>query len=289
MSDTTHPIGEPVPGRVSVIVPTFDSARTLTECLASVRAQTYRNVELVVVDNHSTDASVEIAERFADRVIVTGPERSAQRNAGARAASGEFLVFVDGDMFVSARVADEVASAFGRSPVVRSLVVPLRCVGDNFWARCRALEKDLYVGDPDMEAARAFRREAFEGVGGYDVRLNAGEDWDVSERVIRAGGTMGRIRAELIHDEGRVGLWELLVKKGYYGGTLVRYVRKHPGLALRQMVRVAFVRNARVLLRDPVLGLGLLLMKVLEFVAALVGAATSIIRRRTTATSEPLG
>ena len=57
-----------------------------------------------------------------------------------------------------------------------------------------------------MEAARAFRRGAFESVGGYDEALNAGEDWDLSERVTRSGGAMGRIKAELIHDEGRVGL-----------------------------------------------------------------------------------
>jgi len=276
----TAQIVEPVTGRVSIIVPTRDSARTLAYCLKSISTQTYEDVELVVVDNQSTDASVQIAERFTDRVIVTGPERSAQRNAGAKAASGEFLVFVDGDMLVSAGVAEEVARQFSREAVARSLVIPLRCVGDNFWARCRALEKDLYIGDPDMEAARAFRREVFERVGGYDEGLNAGEDWDLSERVNRTGGTMGRIGAELIHDEGRVGLWELLVKKRYYGGTLVLYVRKHPGLALRQIVRVAFVRNARVLLRDPVLGLGLLLMKVLEFAAVLVGAAMSAAMHR---------
>jgi glycosyltransferase involved in cell wall biosynthesis len=255
-----------------VIVPTRDSARTLEACLTSIRAQRYLAVELVVVDNYSTDRTREIAERFTDEVIVTGPERSAQRNAGAKAATGQFLVFVDGDMLMSPNVADEVATQFGRGTQVQSLVIPLRSVGDNFWARCRALEKDLYVGDPDMEAARAYRRTAFEKVGGYDEGLHAGEDWDLSERVIKAGGAMGRINAELIHDEGWVDLRQLLVKKSYYGGTLVRYVRKHPGLAARQIVRLAFVRNARMLLRDPLLGLGLLLMKLLEFVAALIGA-----------------
>ncbi len=276
--------GEPVHGRVSIIVPTRNSERALTECLSSITSQTYRDVELVVVDNFSTDASVAIAQRFADRVVIIGPERSAQRNAGASSATGEFLVFVDGDMLVGDRVAQEVAGAFEREPETRSLVIPLRCIGANFWARCRALEKDLYIGDSHLEAARAYRRGAFEEVGGYDEGLNAGEDWDLSQRVTREG-LIGRIDAELIHDEGRVGLWELLVKKGYYGGTLVRYVQKHPTLAARQMIRTAFLRNARSLLRDPLLGAGLLLMKFLELVAALVGAAVFlVIRRQTTET-----
>lgn len=260
-------------GRVSVVVPTRNSARTLKACLTSVCAQTHGNVELIVVDNYSTDESREIAERFTDLVVVLGPERSAQRNRGARVASGEFLFFVDGDMTISPTVAEEIAREFDRDAAVQSLVVPLQSVGDNFWARCRALEKDLYIGDPDMEGARAFRRAAFEHVGGYDERLHAGEDWDLSERVVAAWGVSGRTRAGLIHDEGRVNLGELLAKKRYYGQTLGRYVRKHPGSALRKLVRLAFVRNSRVLMRDPLLGMGLVFLKALELVSALAGAA----------------
>ena len=53
--------------RVTVVVPTREAARTLDRCLASVRAQTHPRVELVVVDNHSTDDTVSIAHRHADR------------------------------------------------------------------------------------------------------------------------------------------------------------------------------------------------------------------------------
>lgn len=275
MSDSGPSVSGAIPGRVSVIVPTRNSARTLKECLTSVHAQTYGDVELVVVDNYSTDDSREIAERFTDHVVVTGPERSAQRNMGARAASGDILFFVDGDMIMSLTVAEEIAREFDRDAAVQSLVVPLRSIGDNFWARCRALEKDLYIGDPDMEGARAFRRAAFEQVGGYDERLHAGEDWDLSERVVSVWGVIGRTRAGLIHDEGRVSLRELLAKKRYYGQTLGRYVHKHPGLALRKVLRLAFLRNSRVLMRDPLLGMGLVLLKALELVAALAGAVMS--------------
>ena len=276
MSDSRSPAPSVVRGRVSIIVPTRNSARTLEGCLASVRAQTYGDVELVVVDNYSTDESWGIAKGYTDRVVAGGPERSAQRNIGARVASGEFFLFVDGDMTVNPKVAEEMARGFEQDAAAQSLVVHLRSVGDNFWARCRVLEKDLYIGDPDMEAARAFRRSAFENVGGYDEELHAGEDWDLSERVAEAGGSIGRITSGLIHDEGRVSLHELLVKKRYYGQTLGRYARKHPQLALRKLFRLAFVKNIRVLLRDPVRGTGLVVMKVLELVAVLVGVAVSL-------------
>jgi GT2 family glycosyltransferase len=218
---------------------------------------------------------VSIAERLADRLVVSGPERSAQRNTGVGIATGEFLVFVDGDMIVAPEVATEIVEAFQREAAHPSLVIPLRCTGDNFWARCRALEKDLYIGDPDMEAARAYRRRAFVQVGGYDEELSAGEDWDLSERVADRADPIGRVQAGLVHDEGRVALRALLAKKFYYGRTLRRYVHKHPRLAVRKLFRVALIRNFRVLIKRPILGSGLLLMKLLEFVAALAGAATS--------------
>src|SRR5581483_9547513 len=73
---------------VAVIVPTRNSERTLESCLRSIRAQSVPT-QIVVVDNCSTDRTAEIARRFADITLIQGPERSAQRNAGWRAADAE--------------------------------------------------------------------------------------------------------------------------------------------------------------------------------------------------------
>src|SRR2546428_2326302 len=80
---------------VSAIVTTQESGRTLEACLRSIRAQTYPRIELVVVDNQSRDASLEIAARYADRVATLGPERSAQRNHGASIAAGAYPPLLD--------------------------------------------------------------------------------------------------------------------------------------------------------------------------------------------------
>ena len=74
--------------RVSFVVPTRNTERTLAACLASVRAQDHPDVELVVVDNASTDGTAAIAREHADIFEAAGPERSAQRNRGATLASG---------------------------------------------------------------------------------------------------------------------------------------------------------------------------------------------------------
>lgn len=85
---------------VSVIIPTFNSARWIGETIQSVLAQTYRPIEIILGDNGSTDRTLEIAESFGDpvsvaRATVRGP--GAARNAGLDAARGEFVQFLDSD------------------------------------------------------------------------------------------------------------------------------------------------------------------------------------------------
>ena len=81
---------------VSFVVPSRNSARTISACVMSLRHQAYDNVEIVVVDNDSTDDTAARAlAAGADRVIIAGPERCAQRNRGALESTGEFVVFID--------------------------------------------------------------------------------------------------------------------------------------------------------------------------------------------------
>ena len=61
---------------ISVIIPTRNSSRTIEKCLQSIKDQSYENIELIVVDNNSTDNTKDIANRFTDKVFNFGPERS---------------------------------------------------------------------------------------------------------------------------------------------------------------------------------------------------------------------
>ena len=80
---------------VSVIITTKNSERTLDRCLSTIKNQTYPNIELIVVDNNSTDKTKEIAKKYTKNVFNKGPERSAQRNFGATKARGKFLLIHD--------------------------------------------------------------------------------------------------------------------------------------------------------------------------------------------------
>jgi glycosyltransferase involved in cell wall biosynthesis len=255
---------------VSVVVPTRNSGRTLEACLSSIRAQTHPDVELVIVDNHSTDATREIAGRLGDRFATIGPERSAQRNHGALLATGSHLLFVDSDMVLDPGVVQEcVELADGTDAVV----IPEESFGEGFWARCKTLERRCYLGDDSIEAARFFSREIFERVGGYDEALVGPEDWDLHERVRAVGARLARTNAIIHHDEGRLRLRELIAKKYHYGPAMAPYAAKHPGLARSQfrLVRPAFIRNRHHLLGDPLTALGVVAMKSAEAAAGVAG------------------
>jgi glycosyltransferase involved in cell wall biosynthesis len=266
---------------VSVIVPTRNSERTVEACLQSIRSQVHTPIELVVVDNQSSDHTYLIASRRADIVDVFGPERSAQRNRGAQLAQGDYLMFVDSDMTLAPGVVGDCLAAI-QATGAPGVIIPETSVGDGFLARCRALERSCYVGDDAIEGARFFLREEFERVRGYDEDLAAMEDWDLSIR-IAGRRRLARVDSYITHDEGRLRLGTVLAKKRYYAASSLRYWRKHRRSALGQanlVFRPAFFRNWRRLLRHPVLTFGFLSVKALEGGAGMLGLVDGWTSRR---------
>jgi len=91
---------ECAPGRVTVIMPCYNAGRFLPEAVNSVLGQSLRNVELIVVDDGSTDGSIEILKSYGDRISVIEQSRRGPypaRNAGLHRSTGEFLAFLDAD------------------------------------------------------------------------------------------------------------------------------------------------------------------------------------------------
>src|SRR4051812_2602470 len=89
---------------VSLIITTKNEAKVIEELLISIKKQTYKNIEILIVDNSSSDKTKEIARKYTNLVFNIGPERSAQRNFGAKKAKGMFVVFLDADMILTLSV-----------------------------------------------------------------------------------------------------------------------------------------------------------------------------------------
>lgn len=239
--------------------------------MASVRAQTVP-VELVVVDNFSNDGTVAIAERFADRLLVLGPERSAQRNAGWHAAGGEAVAFVDSDMRLEPTVLEESLSLLDARPRLGAIVLPELAFGDGYFAACRALEKRLYLGDASVEAARVFRAAALAEVGGYEESLTGAEDWELPDRLVAAHWELGRTQFKVWHDEGRVRIGQQYAKKRYYGRGIRRYQKRTPPGRRRAVTRRSLL-NPVALAHDPLHAAGLIVLKLVETAGIATGMA----------------
>lgn len=271
------PKGEVAPtATITVVIPTKNSVRTLERCITSIRSQVDFEgnpfgVEIVVVDNSSTDGTEEIGRALADCFETKGPERCAQRNYGMRLASNEVVLFIDSDMVLEPLVCVQTFRAF-EDDECGAVVVPEVSFGEGFWAACRSLEKRIAVGDPRTEAARGFRVSALREIGAWNESLTAAEDWDLTDRVMAAGWRISRCVALVRHDEGRPTLVGTFRKKRYYGQWVGAYLRQSQ--VKSDMVR-AEDRRARLsplrilakpglLVKQPHVAVGLFVLKAVD-------------------------
>lgn len=266
---------------VSVVVPTFNSEGFLEECLRSVREQTYPCVEVIVVDNYSRDRTREIAEKFADLVLLKGSERSAQVNFGVRHACGEYVYRVDSDFVLEPNVVEE---AVFKCVVGGFDAVCVHNTSDpsvSFWARVRKLERDCYAGDELNVAARFFRKKVFEKVGGFDERLVAAEDYDFHNRLLRHGFKIGYIKSKEIHIGEPRSFLEIARKHYYYGKTLKRFLDANLERGIKQIspMRPAFIRNWKNFAKHPTLTMGFVVYQIVRYIAAGLGFLTAEVKR----------
>jgi glycosyltransferase involved in cell wall biosynthesis len=264
---------------VSVIVPTYKSAAYLEVCLKSIADQTYPAVELIVVDNNSTDATKEIAGKYTKHVYNKGPERSAQRNYGVAQSKGEYALIIDSDMTLTPDVVKECVEVIQAHPEYKGLVVPEESFGIGFWAQCKKLERSFYLGVDWIEAARFFPRGVYDEMKGYDEDLYGAEDFDLPGRIKAAYGQdcIGRINALILHNEQRLSLRKTCGKKYYYARLLDVYKDKPANQAnfkkqSSPLARYAlFFSKPGKLLANPVVGVGMLYMKTAEMTAGASG------------------
>ncbi len=186
---------------VSVIIPNYNYGRFLGEAIESVLAQTFPCAEIIVVDDGSTDESLEVLARYEkDGIKVIRQKNSgvgAARNAGARASSGNLIAFLDADDFwqpqkiekqVERLLADEefgLVTCGLREFDASGNIIDTYTKGKEGWcAEDILLIKPVTAGPG---SSSLLWRKVFEQVGGFDERkeMHPTEDWEFSYRVAR--------------------------------------------------------------------------------------------------------
>jgi GT2 family glycosyltransferase len=212
--------------RISVVIPNWNGRRRIGECLAALREQTVDQLELIVVDNGSTDGSVEfIRERFPEAVVLPLPVNlgfAGGVNIGMNASNGEFIALLNNDAVPDRRWAEELLAAMEKGDIAASLmlqrddpdVVDSRGEAFSKWGlpypdgrgeRASAMPADGY---PEIFAASGggsiYRRAVLEDIGTFDTQYFAYlEDVDLGFRARFAGYRIVLApRARVLHQRG---------------------------------------------------------------------------------------
>lgn len=211
---------------VSVVITTKNEEKNIENCIKSVKDQTYplEKIELIVVDNNSTDKTIDIAKKFTKNVYIKGPKRANQLNFGVNISNGDYIIYPDADMILSQKVIEQCVEKCRKDGLV-ALYIPERIIGEGFWIKVRDFERGFYNATI-IDAVRFIRKDAFEKVGGFDEYIEFGaDDWDFDRRVRKIGKT-SIIKSALYHNEGKFELKRYLKKKSGYSKKLGKYMEK---------------------------------------------------------------
>lgn len=243
---------------VSVIITTKNEQKNIEKCLESIALQNYPSIEIIVVDNHSSDETQNIAKKYTNKVFTKGPERSAQRNYGMlNKSNGEYLLYLDADMILSSNLISACVKEIQENTVV-ALHISETVLGTKYFSRVRRFERSFYNGTP-VDGARFFKSSVFKSIGGFDeitFAKGSGEDWDMDKMVknhgvikllpefqtekitssdiiwplvdyIEARGVIHKSDYQgIYHNESEFELKSYILKKLYYGAGFESYINK---------------------------------------------------------------
>lgn len=178
--------------KVSVIIPTYNEEKVIGNCISSLSSQTLKELEIIVVDDGSTDKTLEVVKGFKEVKIFTQGHRGAgaARNFGVKHARGEILVFVDADMTFDNEFLKKLIN-----PISRTIVGTFskeEYVGNkgNVWAKCWNINRGLPAGKmhpknyPDYDRVfRAILKSEFDRAGGFDEKAGYTDDYSLSQKL----------------------------------------------------------------------------------------------------------
>lgn len=192
---------------ISVVIPTYQHAQSLPACLDAVLAQSYPNIEVIIVDDGSTDNTAEVVKPYLDRVRYVHQENAGSnpaRNRGRREAKGEYLIFCDADVIMKPQMIERMYQALQDN-------VNASYAYSGFWFgwkhfRGQAFDADRLRQLNFVHTTSLIRTADFPG---FDDAIKRLQDWDVWLTMLKAGKTGVLVPETLfkvgIHGASRIG------------------------------------------------------------------------------------
>lgn len=180
---------------ISVIIAAYNEEACIERCLESVKNQTYKDFEILVIDGESKDKTVEISRKYTDKIFYSNKgSPGPARNVGVANCSGDIVAFTDADTVVDSHWLERINLAFkdpkmvGVGGILRPLDARLLDkivfkINSDLFYRLTALFGFYQLGTPNC----AYRKDAFQKAGGFDESLSMLEDTELSIRMKRYG------------------------------------------------------------------------------------------------------
>lgn len=192
---------------ISVIIPTYEHASTISACLESVFSQTYPSIEVIVVNDGSTDNTEHVLRPYLNRItLITQENRGSNpaRNRGFTASKGELVIFCDADVIMRQDMLEELVRALGHHPQAGYAYSAFRFGWKRFSSYpfdAKRLRQMNYI-----HTTALIRRADFPG---FDESLKRFQDWDVWLSILERGKEGVYVPQELfqvVDAHGRVGI-----------------------------------------------------------------------------------
>ncbi len=229
---------------ISIIIPTLNEEKILAKTLSELKKLTVCDHEIIVTDGKSTDNTISIAKRYADKVVEnkSGKRQTIGegRNMGANVAVGEFLVFMDADVEIP-QINDfflKILDDFNKKEKLVAMSVYFKVfkdqatLGDKLFFNTINMVYFIMNNIFGIGAAggdfQMVRAEAFRKVGGFDIRLAAGEDNELFSRLAKIGRTRIDSGLYVLHTSRRAHStgWLVLLATWFGNAMYARFLHR---------------------------------------------------------------
>ena len=229
--------------KISIIVPVYNGEKCIGECIESLLALDYPKqcMEIIVVDNNSTDKSVEIIKKFSEVKLISEKKQGAccARNIGYRNASNDLIAFTDSDCIVDKNWLKELVRHFENDrvagcgghlePMPPQTVIEEYIIFRDILSQENAFKNEP-LSPPFLITSNAmYRKNILNEVGGFDENFYiAGEDADLSWRIVEKGYKLECESKAIVYHKHRSTLMSFLRQVKSYGcGTSYLFWKYH--------------------------------------------------------------
>lgn len=260
---------------VSINIATYNSERTISKCLESVTKQTYKNIEIIIMDSFSKDKTLEIAKSYGAK-IVFAPTLASARKAGADASHGEYIFILDSDQILEPEAVEKCVKTceegydgitlFEKSLVQRGTFI------EKVIAYDKEIFHSLHDDDPIKGTAipRFFRSSYYKNVGFAKNPPITFEHTIIHNEIVKMGAKIKFIDAYIWHHETTT-IRDVVCKFYRYGYYYIPAFKFNREIAIHHsMPRRTYFR--RVAYKNPKLFIGLFYIYFVKAISAVIGA-----------------